>query len=338
MIRFAMLLTLLVQILQATNASAHELRPAYLELRQTASNEYSVLWKVPALGDLRLGLYVRLPESCKPKAESVKAIADGAFTERWTVACGEGLKGQAITIDGLRATVTDVLARIEYRDGTTEIARLTPESPVFIVTGTQTRLELAATYFQLGVDHILTGLDHLLFVFALILLIGDRWLLVKTVTAFTIAHSITLAGAALGYFSLPQKPVEATIALSIAFLARELILRKPGERRLSEQFPWLVAFTFGLLHGFGFAGALKEIGLPQIDVPLALFTFNLGVEAGQLMFVAVVLVGFKAISVFFPKPITVARFTAFYFIGIVSVMWLIERLSSFGPWQVNAPF
>ncbi len=184
----------------------------------------------------------------------------------------------------------------------------------------------------------LQAIDHLLFVFALILLIGDRWLLVKTVTAFTIAHSITLAGAALGYFSLPQKPVEATIALSIAFLARELLKLRPGERRLSEQFPWMVAFAFGLLHGFGFAGALKEIGLPQIDVPLALFTFNLGVEAGQLMFVAVVLVGFKALSVLFPTPIAPVRYTVVYLIGIVSVMWLIERLSSFGPWQVNAPF
>ena len=254
------------------------------------------------------------------------------------MACGDGLKGQAITIDGLRATVTDVLARIEYRDGTTEIARLTPESPTFNVAGTQTRFELAATYFRLGVDHILSGLDHLLFVFALILLIGDRWLLVKTVTAFTIAHSITLAGAALGYFSLPQKPVEATIALSIAFLASELIKVRPGDRRLSERYPWMVAFIFGLLHGFGFAGALKEIGLPQIDVPLALFTFNVGVEAGQLMFVAVVLVGFKALSVLFPAPVSPVRYTLVYLIGIVSVMWLIERLSSFGPWQVNAPF
>ena len=338
MIRYAVLLTLLVQIFQATTASAHELRPAYLELRQTAVDQFSVLWKVPALGDLRLGLYVRLPEICRPKAKSVKAMEGGALLERWNVTCGDGLKGQAITIDGLRATVTDVLARIEYRDGTTEIARLTPKSPIFIVTGTQTRFELAATYFRLGVDHILTGLDHLLFVFALILLIGDRWLLVKTVTAFTIAHSITLAGAALGYFSLPQKPVEATIALSIAFLARELIKLQPGERRLSEQFPWMVAFAFGLLHGFGFAGALKEIGLPQIDVPLALFTFNLGVEAGQLMFVAVVLIGFKALGVLFPAPIAPVRYTVVYLIGIVSVMWLIERLSSFGPWQVNAPF
>ncbi len=185
------------------------------------------------------------------------------------------------------------LARIEYRDGSVEIARLTPEKPAFVAAGTQTIGEVAQTYFRLGVDHILSGLDHLLFVFALILLIHDRWMLVKTITAFTVAHSITLAGASLGYFSLPQKPVEATIALSIAFVASELIKMKPGERRLSEASPWIVAFTFGLLHGFGFAGALKEIGLPQSDVGLALLTFNLGVEAGQLMFLAAVLVSFQ---------------------------------------------
>ena len=330
MIRFAVLLILLVQVLQATTATAHEVRPAYLELRQTAADQYSVLWKVPALGDLRLGLYVRLPDTCKPNAESVKAMEGGAFLERWNVACRDGLKGQSITVDGLRATVTDVLARIGYLDGTTEITRLTPESPTYVVSGAQTGSEVAWTYFRLGVDHILSGLDHLLFVFALILLIHDRWMLVKTISAFTLAHSITLAGAALGYFSLAQKPVEATIALSIAFVASELIKLKPGERRLSESYPWVVAFAFGLLHGFGFAGALKEIGLPQVDVPLALLMFNVGVEAGQLMFVGAVLISFKAVSTLLTVPIAPMRFTAAYLIGTISIVWLFERLSSFG--------
>jgi hypothetical protein len=155
-------------------------------------------------------------------------------------------------------------------------------------------------------------------------------MLVKTITAFTLAHSITLAGAALGYFSLAQKPVEATIALSIAFVASELIKLKPGERRLSESYPWVVAFAFGLLHGFGFAGALKEIGLPQVDVPLALLMFNVGVEAGQLMFVGAVLISFKAVSTLLTVPIAPMRFTAAYLIGTISIIWLFERLSSFG--------
>ena len=309
---------------------AHELRPAYLDMRETATNEFAVLWKVPALDDLRLGLYVRLPDVCKAKTETVRTIQDGAYFERWSVACPNGLKGQEIVIDGLRSTVTDALARIEYRDGTKQIARLTPEKLTLLVASGQSWLEVAKAYFLLGVDHILTGFDHLLFVLALILLIHDRWMLVKTVTAFTIAHSITLAGATLGYISLPQKPVEATIALSIAFVASELVKVRSGERRLSENYPWIVAFVFGLLHGFGFAGALKEAGLPQTDISLALLTFNLGVEAGQLMFIAAALVVFRAAGMLLTVPIAPARIAAAYLIGTTSMVWLVARLSSFG--------
>jgi HupE / UreJ protein len=211
------------------------LRPAYLDIRELSPDEFSVLWKVPALGDLRLGIYARLPESCKTKAKPIAGIEAGAFFERWNVHCPNGLKGQEIVIDGLRSTVTDVLVRIQYRGGSTQVARL--ESPVLRVAGAQTTWDVARTYVFLGIDHILTSLDHLLFVLALIFLIRDRWMLVKTITAFTVAHSITLAGAALGYLSLPQKPVEATIVLSIAFLASELIKMRSGERRLSEEYP-----------------------------------------------------------------------------------------------------
>jgi hydrogenase/urease accessory protein HupE len=305
------------------------MRPAYLELRETKPDEFTVLWKVPALGDMRLGLYLQLPGACRPKADPVRSIEGGAYTERWTAACRGGLKGQPITVDGLRSTLTDALARIEYRDGSVEVARLTPDAPRFVLVGAQSDWEVARTYFLLGVDHILSGLDHLLFVFALILLIHDRWMLVKTITSFTLAHSITLAGASLGYFSLPQKPVEAVIALSIAFVASELIKMKPGERRLSESYPWIVAFAFGLLHGFGFAGALKEIGLPQSDVPLALLTFNLGVEVGQLLFVAAVLIAFRAATALVSVPMVAARVTAAYFIGTTATVWLFTRLASF---------
>lgn len=329
MIRLAALLTVLLQVFLSAPAMAHEMRPAYLDMRETVPDVFAVVWKVPALGEMRLGLYVRLPETCKAKAEPVKSIENGAYLERWTAICIGGLKGQGITVDGLRSTMTDALARIGYRDGTTEIARLTPAAPAFVVAGAQASLEVAATYFRLGVDHILSGIDHLLFVLALMLLIQNRWLLAKTITAFTLAHSITLAGAALGYFSLPQRPVEATIALSIAFIASELIKIKPGERRLSESYPWVVAFTFGLLHGFGFAGALKEIGLPQVDVPLALLTFNLGVEAGQLLFVAAVLVVFRVITALVSAPVAPARLAAAYFIGTMAAVWLFTRLGNF---------
>ena len=330
MTRFGIILSFLFQALVGVSAIADELRPAYLDLRETAADEFAVLWKVPALGDLRLGLYVRLPASCEEKAEPVRSIQGGAYFERWNVACPSGLKGQEIVVDGLRSTVTDVIARIEYRGGATQVARLTPDSPALLVTGSQTGLEVARTYFLLGVDHILTSLDHLLFVVALIFLINDRWMLVKTITAFTVAHSVTLAGASLGYLSLPQRPVEATIALSIAFVASELTKMRSGERRLSRDYPWVFAFAFGLLHGFGFAGALKEIGLPQTDVPLALVTFNLGVEAGQLLFVATILIGFRAASALFTVPIAPARLAAAYIIGTTSMVWLVTRVSSFG--------
>jgi hydrogenase/urease accessory protein HupE len=329
MTRLAFILGCLLQAIVALPATAHELRPAYLDIRETATDEFAVVWKVPARGDLRLGLSVRMPDTCKPKSEPVGSIEDGAFFERWSMICAGGVKGHEIAIDGLRSTLTDALARIEYRNGPTQLARLTPEAPQFIASGVQTTFEVAQTYFVLGVEHILSGIDHLLFVLALILLIRDRWMLVKTITAFTVAHSITLAGAALGYISLPQPPVEATIALSIAFVARELARAQPGERRLSESYPWVIAFAFGLLHGFGFAGALKEIGLPQTDVPLALLTFNLGVEAGQLMFVAAVLLAYRGLKALYNVPVVAGRVAAAYGIGSIATFWLVSRIASF---------
>jgi hydrogenase/urease accessory protein HupE len=329
MIRLAFILACLAQAVATLPATAHELRPAYLDIRETAAGEFAVVWKVPARGDLRLGLYVRMPDTCKPKSPPVGSVEDGAFFERWSMICAGALKGHEIAIDGLQSTLTDALARVEYRDGSTQIARLTPEAPQFIALGVQTTFEVAQTYFVLGVEHILSGIDHLLFVLALILLIRDRWMLVKTITAFTVAHSITLAGAALGYFSLPQPPVEATIALSIAFVARELARTQSGERRLSESYPWVIAFVFGLLHGFGFAGALKEIGLPQTDVPLALLTFNLGVEAGQLMFVAAVLLAYRGVKALYDVPTAAGRTAAAYGIGSIATFWLVSRMASF---------
>jgi hydrogenase/urease accessory protein HupE len=330
MTRFTFALLLLLNALLAVSAFADELRPAYLSIRETRPDEFSVLWKVPASGDKRLGLYLHLPDTCVPKAEPIRMIENAFYSERWTAICNGGLRGRAIAIDGLLSTATDALGRIEYGDGSVEIARLTPELPSFVVMGVQSGWEVAWTYFLLGVDHILSGYDHLLFVFALILLINDFWTLAKTITAFTLAHSVTLAGASLGYFSLPQKPVEATIALSIAFVASELIKQRPGERRLSESYPWVVAFAFGLLHGFGFAGALKETGLPQTDVPVALLTFNLGVEAGQLLFVASVWIAFAAVRRLATLRAAPARLVAAYLVGTVSMFWFVERIVSFG--------
>jgi len=320
---------LAVLLAMALPATAHEIRPAYLQLDETAPAQFSVLWKVPAAGDRRLALYLRFPAECQTLGEPAGTIDGGAYFERWKMSCDGGLKGRSVTVDGLRTSMTDVLARISWTDGTTEVARLTPEHPALTLKGAQSILQVAWTYFVLGVEHILSGVDHLLFVLALMLLIRERWMLFKTITAFTLAHSITLVGATLGYFSLPQKPVEATIALSIAFVASELIKTKPGERRLSEAYPWVVAFSFGLLHGFGFAGALNEIGLPQKDVPLALLTFNLGVEAGQLMFVGFVLLLYAAVRTVTTIPLTKARVAGAYVIGTIAIGWFLERLAGF---------
>lgn len=324
------LLLVLLPLFAGVTATAHELRPAYLDLREVAPNEFTVLWKVPALGQMRLGLDARLPENCIRRTEPARSIETGAYLERWTTNCSGGLKGRTIAIDGLSSTMTDALVHITYIKGATEIARLKPDLPSFTIAGQQTTLEVAATYFMLGVEHILSGFDHLLFVLALILLIHDLKQLVKTITAFTVAHSITLAGSALGYLTLPQPPVEAVIALSIAFVASEILKSNPKAPRLSERYTWVVAFAFGLLHGFGFAGALEEIGLPHSDVPMALLTFNLGVEAGQLIFIVAVLTTFAAAKAIPGTTPSIARAAGAYAIGITATFWLMSRLWSFG--------
>lgn len=319
----------LVLLAIGARARADELRPAFLELRERAPNEYAVVWKTPAMGDMRLGIYVRLPEGCRAKAEPIRMIEGGSFFERWTAVCANGLKGREIMLDGLRTTPIEALVHIAYLDGTTQVARLTQDTTSVTATGAQTKFDVARTYVILGVDHILTGLDHLLFVLTLVLLIGDRWMLLKTITAFTVAHSITLVGATLGYMSLQQKPMEATIALSIAFAASELVKVRAGERRLSQDAPWIFAFAFGLLHGFGFAGALKEIGLPPNETPLALLMFNVGVEVGQLIFVAAILLGLRAFAALYDLPAAPARRLAAYVIGVLSMTWFVFRAASF---------
>jgi hydrogenase/urease accessory protein HupE len=328
---------LLILVLLATFAPgvfAHEVRPAYLELRQTGTETYDALWKVPGRDEnLRLGLYVELPAGCANVTEPRGSMVNDAFTERWTVNCPGGLTGGTIHIAGLSATLTDVLVRLERTDGTTQVTRLMPSAPSFVVEAAVGAMAVAGTYTVLGVEHILSGIDHLLFVLALLMITGGGWKLVKTVTAFTVAHSITLSLAALGFVHVPQTPVEAVIALSIVFVAAEIVRSRQGRPGLAERTPWVVAFTFGLLHGFGFAGALSEIGLPQRDIPLALFSFNVGVEIGQLLFIAFV---FAVVAVarhiarrfVLPQSVWAWR-VAPYAIGGVSAFWLIQRVAIF---------
>jgi HupE / UreJ protein len=331
---------LILFMVLSSSALAHEVRPAYLELRQTGAETYDVLWKVPGQGEnLRLGLYVEFPNGCTNVSARRGSMVNNAFTERWTVHCPEGLAGGRIHIAGLTATMTDVLVRLQQLDGRTQVTRLTPSVPSFVVETAPRATQVAVTYLKLGLEHILLGIDHLLFVLALLILVKEWRKLVGTITAFTVAHSITLAAATLGFVNVPGKPVEATIALSIVFVACEIVHRRQGRSGLTERWPWVVAFTFGLLHGFGFAGALSEVGLPQNAVPLALLFFNVGVELGQLFFIGAVM-ALLAVAVRvapkFSQPNVAPGFAfargesiAAYVIGGVAAFWLIERTLSF---------
>ncbi len=323
-------IVLLFGVMGATNCVAHELRPAYLELRETVPDTFDVLWKVPAAGEnLRLALYVRLPEISVNLSEPRGMFSGGAYLERWRVKAPKSFSGERIAIDGLTATMTDVLVRLERLDGTVLSRRLTPATPSFLVEASPSKWQVVRTYFVLGVEHILTGIDHLLFVLTLLFVTRGGWKLVKTVSAFTLSHSITLTAATLGFVHVPQRPVEAVIALSIVFVAAEILHGYRGRVGIAARAPWVVAFTFGLLHGLGFAGGLSEVGLPAGHIPTALLFFSVGVETGHLLFVAVVLglilFGRRAWS---SAPQRVQLVPA-YAIGSVAMFWVIQRVAAF---------
>jgi hydrogenase/urease accessory protein HupE len=325
--------------LLAQPARSDELRPGYLELRQTDPSTYSLLFKIPARGeDLRLSVYVNLPVGTLDIGAPRISFGDGAYVERRTVRRDGGLAGHAITIEGLSATSTDVLVRIETLAGAIQTERLSPTRTAFVVQAAPGAGEVAATYLRLGVEHILFGFDHLLFVLALVILVREWRRVAVTVTAFTIAHSITLAAATLGIVNVPGPPVEATIALSIMLVSVEILNARNGRPSLTARLPWLVAFSFGLLHGFGFAGALAEVGLPQHAIPLALLFFNVGVEIGQLVFVAAVLSLIWSLrhvasqrweAAFVKRCFDRLDVATAYGIGIVAAYWLIERTTAF---------
>lgn len=315
---------------------AHALDPGYLELQLLGGETWRVFWRKPDVAGRPMPISVALPENCVTRNPPDPVFDGGAWRAHWVTECPGGLPGGTIAIPGLAATQTDVLVRYELVQGEGEVQRLTPGEDSFVVPADPGFFDVLTSYFALGVEHILEGFDHLLFVFALLLLIADRWKLVGAVTAFTVAHSITMAAATFELLTLPAPPVEAVIALSIMFLASELLQREGDGARLTERYPWIVSFSFGLLHGFGFAGALLEIGLPKGDIPLALLSFNLGVEAGQLLFIAVVLVTAALVARLVPAVIEAFRTpkkagsTALaYGIGGLSSYWFVERITGF---------
>ena len=307
-------------------AAAHELRPAYLELRQTGKESYDVLFKVPGSGEsLRLALYPELPAVCTKTGTPRSSFVNGAFIERWSVTCRGGLAGGTVGITGLQGTTTDVLVRLAGLTGRSQVLRLTPDRPSFVVEAEPGVWRVAATYLRLGRDHILLGVDHLLFILGLLLIVPNRWMLLKTITSFTLAHSLTLAVATLGYASAPVLPLNAAIALSILFLGPEIVRHERGETSLTIRHPWVVAFAFGLLHGFGFASGLNTLGLPHGDIPVALLFFNLGVEAGQLGFVGLILLlarSFRALEIHWPRVVELAPG---YAVGSLGAYWTIQR-------------
>jgi hypothetical protein len=315
---------LLLLLVLTGSAQAHEVRPGYLEIREIDAGSYGLLWKVPAKGDRRLALYVRLPPNCESTQPSTRFVS-GAYVERWRADCENGLAGGEIRIEGLSATRTDVLARVQRLDGGSQTTRLTPDLAVFTVAGTPSTLEVVKTYTALGVEHILLGVDHLLFVLGLLWIVRDPWMLVKTITAFTVAHSISLAAATLGWIGVPEQPVNGAIALSIVFIAVEVIKVRRGEGGLTARFPWAVAFAFGLLHGLGFASALTKLGLPSAEVPLALLFFNIGVEIGQLAFVVLVLAMGWALQVLQARWPRWSEGLAAYLVGTIAAFWFVER-------------
>ncbi len=315
---------LLMSVLAGT-ASAHDVRPAYLQVDRIGADRYAVMWRTPVLSGAQLPVVLALPDNATMLTSHRVQTLPGSRIERSAFEIPGGLAGKRIGFPGLEATITDVLVRIDDGRGDHTTSLVRPSRPWVEIDPDSSMLAVATTYFTQGVEHILFGFDHLLFLLGLLLIVPGRWMLVKTITAFTLAHSITLAAATLGYVHVPAPPLEAAIALSILFVGIEVVRYRRGETNFALRHTWVVAFAFGLLHGFGFAGALSELGLPSGDIPLALLTFNVGVEAGQLGFVAFVLLLERAarpVHALWPTPV---RALPIYAVGTLGAFWTIER-------------
>ena len=326
----ALVAVVLLGLYPAMQAGAHEIRPALLDIKERDTGWFDVTWKVPTRGDRALAITAQLPGNLELLGSPSVRDIPGARVEHSTYkSSGEPLTGKAIVIDGLSAVQTDVLLHIELADGITHSAILRPGSPEFTIPLKASKLEVAGSYWRMGAIHILEGIDHLLFVLALLLIVSGFGPLLKAVTSFTLAHSITLALATLGVVHVPSTPTEAIISLSIVFLAAEIIRIRRGEISLTKSYPWVIAFVFGLFHGLGFAGALSEIGVPPHEVPLALLMFNVGVETGQILFIGAVLLVMATLRrVRLSWPAGSWRLMP-YAIGGVAAFWTLERVGSF---------
>lgn len=311
MSRLLLVLTLLVAALLPREARAHEMSMAEMQLREQAPGRF--IWQWSAVNDKR------------PMGNDLRLVwPDGCIVEPNALRCADGLRG-TFAVEGLGDRYSAAIIRITWLDGQTRVHTLTTrQQQVQLFGGADDDRgigEIASAYGVLGVEHILGGFDHLMFVIALLFLVGFNKRLVLTITAFTVAHSMTLASSALGWLTLRSPPVEATIALSILLVVAESMHTR---RTLARRWPALVAFLFGLVHGLGFAGALKDIGLPDNHLPVALLTFNVGVEIGQLMVVSLAFLLWKALA---RRPqFVAARVPALYLMGSIAAFWSIERV------------
>jgi hydrogenase/urease accessory protein HupE len=311
----------------ASLARAHEVRPAYLNIKETATNDYDIVWRTPVNAGMRLPILLQLPKDVRnTAAPTVQELADSLLEKR-SIEVPGGLGGTRIDFVGLQGTITDVLVRVELLDARSWTTVVRPSQASIEITPVKGKLAVVSAYVLEGIRHILFGADHLLFVLGLLLIIKDRWMLLKTITAFTVAHSITLAVATLGYAQVPTLPLNVAIALSILFLGPEIVKVWRGESSFTIRHPWVVAFAFGLLHGFGFASALTSAGLPSNELAWALVSFNIGVEIGQLGFVILILLlerAYRILEVRWPRPIALLPG---YTVGSIGAFWTIQRLA-----------
>jgi hypothetical protein len=320
------LVGLVAGLLVASAVAGHESRPAYLEIRETSPGRFSVLWRTPVLAGTRLPVTLRLPDGVRDlRPPIVRELSDSLVERRWIDAGPGGLAGRRIELVGLQLTITDALVRVGLNDGRAFTTVVRPAQPWVEIAVAQGPLAVAGAYAGHGIQHIAFGVDHLVFVLGLLLIVRDRWMLLKTVTAFTVAHSITLALATFGYASAPVLPLNAVIALSILFLGPEIVRAWRGETSLTIRRPWIVAFLFGLVHGFGFAGALTGAGLPPKDLPIALLGFNVGVEIGQVAFVLLVVLlerSFRQLEIRWPRWV---ELLPGYAVGSLGAFWTVQR-------------
>jgi hydrogenase/urease accessory protein HupE len=312
--------------LLSARATAHETLPGLLELREQPDSSHVLHWRRPLRSEGEVSVAPVFPADCRLDGRADARIAPDVDSVRGRLRCNGGLAGRQIAVTGWQGGSTAVLVRVRHVDGSEESHLFRASSPSVVIGGVTGLAALLNSYFRLGVEHILSGPDHLLFVAGLLLIVGGGgWPLVRTITAFTVAHSFTLGLAKLGYAQVPLPPVEVVVALSILFLAPEILRAQRGNRSFTIRNAWIVAFAFGLLHGFGFASGLSTVGLAASELPLALLAFNVGVEVGQLAFILALLLFAQAARVLQIEWPRLLRPLPAYVIGTLGAYWTLER-------------